>query len=181
MRMRTVLLAGLTAALMAACSPPASQAPGESADNAGGAGAPAGMGQMQPGQYRTTVTMLEMNMPGVPAGAMAQMQGNPVTTEYCVTAGDVADVSMRDIRNGQNGMNCTDVRTNSSGGHIDNEATCTTPVGTMTMHMVGTYTTTRTEIETTSTTQMAQGEMTQRSRMVSERIGDCPAGTPAAP
>lgn len=182
MRIRTVLLAGLAAALIASCSPPASQAPGENADNAPAAGGPAGMGQMQPGQYRTTVTMLEMNMPGVPAAAMAQMQGQPITTEYCVTAGDVADVSMRDIRNGQNGMDCTDIRTNSSGGRIDNQATCTTPMGAMTMHMVGTYTTTRTEIETTSSTETPQGTMTQRSQMVSERIGDCPAGgTAAAP
>ncbi|MDX2276426.1 MAG: DUF3617 family protein [Hyphomonadaceae bacterium] len=181
MRMRAVLLAGLVAAVLAACSPPASQTPGESADNSAAGGAPAGANQMQPGQYRTTVTILDMTMPGVPAAAMAQMHAQPFTTEYCVDATDVSDMSMRNMNDSESGMTCTAVRTNSSGGRIDNEATCTGPMGTMTMQMTGTYSPTRVDIETNSTTQMQQGTMTQRSRMVSERIGDCPAATPAAP
>lgn len=179
MAVRALVLMGFAAALLA-CSPPASQTPGETAENAD---APAiGANQMQPGQYRTTVTILEMNMPGVPAGAMAAAQSRPFTTEYCVEASDINDINMRNMNNGENGMSCTPVRTNSAGGHIDNEATCTGPMGTMNMHMVGTYTPTRVEMENTVTTQMAQGTMTQRSQMVTERIGDCPAGaTPAAP
>lgn len=177
MGMRAFLLTGLTA-LVLGCSPPASEAPGESA------APPASMAQMQPGQYRTTMTILDISMPGVPAGAMANMQTAPIVTEHCVTATDIADYTAPDLTQGQNGMTCTAVRSNSVGGHIDNEATCTGPTGTTTMHMVGTYTPTRVDMEMTSTTQMPNnaGAMTQRMQMVNERIGECPAGdTTAAP
>jgi hypothetical protein len=175
MGVRGLMVAGLTAGALLACSPPASQAPEQN-------NAPLGANQMQPGQYRTTVTMLDMSMPGVPAAAMAQMQSRPVTTEYCVEASDIADMAAYNMNNPESGMSCTNVRTNSVGGHIDNEVTCTGPMGTMNTHMIGTYTPTRVEMETTSTTQMPQGAMTQRAQIVTERIGDCPAGgTAAAP
>lgn len=183
MRVRAVLLAGVTAALIVACSPPASQAPGQNADADAGAAqnAPIGVNQMVPGQYRTTITMQDMAMPGVPAGVMAQMHPGPISTEHCVTATDIADFTTRDMNNGPNGMTCTAVRTNSSGGHIDNEATCTGPMGTMNMHMVGAYTPTRVEMDMTTTGQMQGHDITQQSHMVTERIGDCPAGNAAAP
>ncbi len=179
MGMRALLLTSLTAILLG-CSPPASQAPDQNADNAA---PPASMNQMQPGQYRTTMTILDMNMPGVPAGAMANMHPAPIVTEHCVTATDITDYTAPDLTQGPGGMTCTAVRSNSSGGRIDNEATCTGPTGTMTMHMVGAYTPTRVEMEMTSTTQMPNnaGVMTQRMQMVNERIGECPAGSAAAP
>jgi hypothetical protein len=172
MRIRTLAVVGLTCAL-ASCSPPAAQAPG--ADAGGGA---AMANSLQPGQYRTTVTMLEMSIPGVKS---TNINMDPVTTEDCVTSSDVADFTSGNMANADAGESCTQNNMSSSGGRIQGEATCTGEYGARTMQMSGTYTSNHVDMEIASTSDMpgGGGQMTQRMRIVTDRIGECPAGADA--
>ena len=173
MKLRFSMVAGL-ACVLAACSPPAQQG----ADGGQAGGAPAGsMNSMQPGLYRTTVAILEMTMPGVPASAMANMNLQPMATEECVTSTDIAEFASNDMPV-EEGVTCTQNSMNTAGGRIEGSSTCVGPTGTRTMQMSGAYTSTHVEMEIASVSPMPNGagDMTQRMRMVTDRIGDCPAG-----
>lgn len=170
MRIRTLAITALACAL-AACSPPA-EAP--SSEAGGGAMA----NSIQPGQYRTTVTMLEMTIPGVKSSTINM---DPVTTDDCVTSADVADFTSGNMANEDSGETCTQNSMSTSGGIIQGEATCTGEYGTRTMQMSGTYTSNHVDMEIASTSDMpgGGGQMTQRMRIVTDRLGACPAGESA--
>jgi hypothetical protein len=175
MRLRILTVIGLTCGF-AACSPPA-QAPGaDSGGDAAGGGAMAS--SIQPGQYRTTVTMLEMNIPGV---SSSNINMAPTTTEDCVTTSDVSEFTEGSMVDADSGETCTQNSMNTAGGQIHGQATCTGENGTRTMQIDGTYTSNHVEMEISSTSTMpgVTGQMTSRMRMVTDRIGDCPAGDTA--
>jgi len=167
---RISVAAGL-ACILAACSPPSQQQSGP----APGATA---AGSLQPGQYRTVVTMLEMNMPGM-SGQNINM--SPMTTEDCVTTADIAEFTQGNMVDANSGETCTQSSMNTAGGRIQGQATCTGPYGARTMQINGSYTANHVEMEITSTGDMpgGGGQMTQRMRMVTDRIGECPAGESA--
>ena len=131
---------------------------------------------MEPGQYRTVVTMLEMNIPGVP---QQNINMQPTTTEDCVTASDIADFTRNSMVEADSGETCTQNSMNSAGGRIDGQATCTGENGTRSMRMTGTYTSNHIDMEIASSSAMpgGAGNMTQRMRLVSDRIGACTTGT----
>jgi hypothetical protein len=167
-----ISIAAVSACILAACSPPAQQGDAASAPaNAAAAGG------MQPGQYRTTVTMLEMNIPGVKSSSINMA---PTVTEDCVTSSDIAEFTAGSMVDGDSGETCTQNSMNSSGGRIQGEASCTGPNGTRTMQINGTYSSNRVDMEITSTQDMpGAGASTMRMSMASERIGECPAGADA--
>ena len=172
MRLRTLAAIGLTFA-MSSCSQPA-QAPG-SDNNAGGGGA-AMANSIQPGQYRTTVTMLEMNIPGV---SSTNINMEPTTSEDCVTSSDVADFTSGSMVDADSGETCTQSSMQTGGGRIQGEASCTGEYGTRTMQINGTYTSNHVEMDISSTATVPNGQMTQRMRIETDRIGECPAGADA--
>lgn len=160
---------GLACAL-AACSPPAQQQ-GED----GAAPPSASAGGIQPGQYRTTVTMLEF--PGMQSG---NVNMTPTTTEDCVTSSDVAEFTQGSMVDADSGETCTQNSMNTSGGRIHGQASCTGPNGTRTMQLNGTYDANRVDMEISSTFDMpGAGPSTMRMQMASQRIGECPAGSDA--
>lgn len=164
-------IAAAVACVLAACSPPAQQS-----EN-GGAGPASAAGGIQPGQYRTTVTMLEMNMPGVDS---TQINMQPTTTENCVTTSDIAEFTEGSMVNADSGETCTQSSMNSGAGRIQGEASCTGPNGARTMQINGTYSSSRVDMEISSTQDMpGVGASTMRMRMQSERIGECAAGAEA--
>ena len=173
MRIGTLAIIGLACG-MAACSPPA-QAPGS---DAGGSGGAAMTDSIQPGQYRTTVTMLEMNIPGV---SSTNINMEPTTTEDCVTSSDVADFTSGSMVDADSGESCTQSSMSTGGGRIQGQATCTGEHGARTMQINGTYTSNHVEMEISSTSDMpgGAGQMSQRMRIVTDRIGECPAGEAA--
>lgn len=167
--MRAFAMIGLIGGL-AACSPPA-QAPGGEAGGSGGAMA----SSIQPGLYRTTVTVLEMNIPGVESSSI-NMQ--PTTTEDCVTTSDVSEFTSGSMVDADSGETCTQSSMNTAGGRIQGEASCTGEYGTRTMQIDGSYTGDHVEMEISSASTMPgmAGQMTSRMRMVTDRIGECVAG-----
>ena len=171
--MRALAITALTCVL-AACSPPAQAPASQSADAGGGA---AMANAIQPGQYRTTVTVLEMNVPGV---SSQNIDMDPTTTTDCVTTSDVSDFASGSLFDADNGESCTQNSMNTGGGRIQGQATCTGQYGARTMQIEGTYSSNHVEMEISGTSEIpGMGQMTQRMRLVSERIGECPAGEAA--
>jgi hypothetical protein len=168
--MRLVLPIAVAAALLAAsCSPPA-QKKDETPAAAPGASPAA---TLKPGEWRTTLTMVDMSMAGVPASAIAQMKSRPpFTVNDCSTAEDIKEFAGK---RATQDSNCTVNRMDSSGGRISGESTCTHEGITQTVKMTGTYGPERVEMDVEVNAQTQAGPMSQKMHMVSERIGDCPA------
>lgn len=167
-----ISIAATLACILAACSPPAQQ----QAENGASAPAAAG-GGIQPGLYRTTVTMLEMNIPGVQS---SNINMAPTTSEECVTSSDIAEFTQGNMVDADSGETCTQSSMNTGGGRIQGEASCTGPNGTRTMQLAGAYSSNRVDMEISSTQDMpGAGATTMRMSIASERIGDCPAGMEA--
>lgn len=163
------------ASLMAACSPPA-QAPAASEAPAAASTSGASVAQIQPGQYRTTVTIVAMNIPGIKT---ATINAQPTTSEDCVTSDDVAELTNGSLLDADEGETCTRNGMTAAGGHIEGSATCTGPGGQRSMHMTGSYTPTHVDMDVTATGAMpgGQGDMSQHIRVVTDRIGACTTGT----
>lgn len=159
------------ACALASCSPPAQQSSTTGA-SAGGGASPAT--SLQPGQYRTTVTVVSMNVPGMPAGMAEKMRARPTVTEDCVTSEDVAEMTRRSLVNESAGQHCTENRITSANGRIDGSATCSRGEGgAYTMQMHGAYSANHVEMDMTMSSQTQMGPMTQQMHMVTDRIGEC--------
>ncbi|MBI3439558.1 MAG: DUF3617 family protein [Proteobacteria bacterium] len=174
MSLRRLMFA--SACLLAACSPPASQT---SANGSSAASAPANSGAavgaaLQPGQYRTTVTIVSMNMPGMPAGMAEKMRARPNVSEDCVTSSDIAELTRKSLVDSEEGQTCSENHITSANGRIDGSATCRNEDGgEHTMQMHGTYGSNRVEMDMTMSGQTPMGPMQQQMHMVTERIGEC--------
>lgn len=154
------------AAALAACSPKAEKAP--EAPSAPAAAATT----VKPGQWRTTVTILDVSAAGMPAGAMAQMKARgPMVTTTCTTSDDLKEFTQKGAT--QNSA-CTITRMETGGGRIDGETTCTADGMTQTVKMTGTHAPDRVDMTMDMSMQTPAGPMTQKMQMLSERIGDCP-------
>ncbi|TNE29521.1 MAG: DUF3617 domain-containing protein [Alphaproteobacteria bacterium] len=180
--MRTsALLASFASILLAACG-------GEADDSAAAGGdlidmkkaaarAKATAVKPQPGQYRVTLEVLEVKIPGAPpsmADMMKQAMGGQVH-EYCLKPGDVDRGFEEMAKQSQEGDNCSFQRFNAVGGNIDAQMTCKNPgQGTMTMVMKGVGTPTRSEMNMTMTGNMTgMGDSTIRVKSTHERMGEC--------
>ena len=131
---------------------------------------------VNPGRWQTTVTLEEMNVPGMPAQMAEQMkaQMNAVeTTESCLTR-EEAQRPREDFFAGAQ-ENCTYNRFTMAGGRIDAEMTCQEGGASMTMAIDGTYSADHYAARSTMTMTGAgaEGGMTVRSRVEAKRLGDC--------
>lgn len=132
----------------------------------------------QAGLYRTTVEMVEFDIPGAPAGASDMMRGSmgkSSTSEYCLKPEDVEKGYKDVVRRGQKG-DCTFERFDAVGGKIDAEMTCKTAQGGAShVTMSGTTGPTSSDMDTTMTLKLpGLGDGTMRMKSKSERIGPCP-------
>ncbi len=133
----------------------------------------------QPGLWATTMTVTEMNVPGMPPEMVERMKatiGAGQRQEVCVTQ---AEIDKLDSFIGQNNANCTFESYKVGGGKIAGKATCKpTPEMTQTMTMDGTYTKTTSDMtmksEITGGPPQMSGTKTTMN-VKSERVGDCPA------
>ena len=171
--MRKITLATVLIAALAACSP----APNKKGDApAPAVAAPKTGAMMTPGQWRTTVTITAMSVPGVPPEAVASMKTRPFTSEECVTSDDLsAYLDKRSATNPDNPNNCTSRRSDFSNGRIDTESVCTDASGQASIvKTTGTYGPERVDMTVNLDGQGARGPQSQTMSMTSERIGDCP-------
>lgn len=171
MRVRTfAALIGLAA--LAACSPKAGDK--ETAQT------PAAVQDaMQPGAWRSTIKYSQLQMDGMPKGALSG-PSEVAVPENCMTSGDVSSF-VEENSMGEQGaeVECTTVRMSTGGGKIDGLRTCNSQGGVLTVAMTGTYTPTRVDMMIDMKGDAGMGNMHQIMNVISERVGDCPA--PAAP
>lgn len=129
----------------------------------------------EPGQYRATITMSGIDIPGMPPEMAGHGAGMTNNVEYCLTEKDVAEGYEAMMKRGQNGE-CSYEKFNLAGGNMDAVMVCKTAEGTARMEMTGTATPTKSDFTASmkmNFNELGEGTMTFEGKH--ERIGDCPA------
>ena len=176
-KFRDVVPVCLVALALSACnqSGPEDQA-GGAASKAQDAGAQTAF-QLQPGRYRTTVTVDSLEIPGMPAGMADQMKAmmaRASAQESCITpqrAERGLDVVKEQMARGQ----CNYARFDAAEGKLDAAFTCQTGEGmAMTATSRGTYSSTGSTVKVDAALSGPQGKtMHVVQTVTTERIGDC--------
>ncbi|MEN9924270.1 MAG: hypothetical protein RL268_396 [Pseudomonadota bacterium] len=133
--------------------------------------------QMQPGRYRTTVTVESIEIPGMPAAMAEQMKAmmaKASAQESCVTPQRAAhglDVVKEQMARGQ----CSYARFDTAEGKLAAAFTCQTGEGmAMTATSRGTYSGTGSTVKVDAALSGPQGKtMHVVQTVTTERIGDC--------
>lgn len=130
-----------------------------------------------PGLYRSTVELLEVDMPGAPAGVEDSMKramgGSESTTEYCLTPED-AERGFEEMAKNSQQADCSFERFDADGGTIDAVMNCKSGGNAMRMTLQGTGG--RTSSEMTMAMEMeapGMGKAVMRMKATHQRIGDC--------
>jgi hypothetical protein len=168
-----IVFATLVLAL-AACSPAAEKKAEDAAAPA--VAAPENPGaRMRPGEWSTTVTFVDMQAPGMPAGMAKKIALDPVAVSECVTTTELDDfVNRRAIDDRAAGTNCTSNEMKVGGGRIEGSAACTDPEGNArTLTMSGTYGDTSVDLTMKMEGQTPRGPMSSTMRMQSQWTGEC--------
>lgn len=125
---------------------------------------------VKPGKWETTVTILDMNMPGVPAGIAQMMRSHPITATSCVTPEQAADGPRSVLQNSKG--KCHYASFNVTGGRFDSVLECVAGSGTMTTTSSGSFT--ATSLDATGNAVMTGSRpMTTKSHAVAHYVGPC--------
>lgn len=128
----------------------------------------------EPGQYRVTVTMTGIEIPGMPPEMEGHGAGLTTTTDYCLTKADVDKGFAEMVKRGQNG-DCSYENFALAGGDLDAVMVCKTPAGDTRTEMTGKVTKTSSELNATTALDFGpDGKGTMTFDAKHERLGDCP-------
>jgi len=133
------------------------------------------MPRPQPGLYKTTVTMTNIDMPGLPPEMADHGKGMVTTTENCLTAADVDKGFEALVKQGQDGA-CSYESFALAGGKVDAVLVCKAQGRDTRTALSGT--TTKTGANLTAATAMdfeGVGKATLNFTTKHERVGECPA------
>lgn len=132
----------------------------------------------EPGLYRSTVEVLEVDIPGAPpqmAEMIRESGQTGQTNQYCVTPADVEKGFEEAVRKSQRG-DCDYQRFDVDGGKIEAAMTCIEAGRSVNLTLSGSGDSTSSDMSMTMKLDMAgMGEGTIRARSRSERIGECPS------
>lgn len=167
-------IASAGALALSACGSGGKEPPGQGPE---ATGAPAGAFKLQPGKYRTSVSVEKIEIPGLPiamADQMKAMMGKATAEDSCITPERAArghEVLKQQIARGK----CRFDRFKADAGELDSVFTCQTGDG-MRMEATsrGTYSSTRSEMRIDGRLTGPGGKTMHVIQAVkSERIGDC--------
>ncbi len=169
-------------ALLAACSGQSGNeqaaangaAPAEAGQPTPGA-ADASLVSLQPGEWETTVEVLRMEIPGMPAGMNAPTVP-AVTTRHCLTPEEAAQPNAEFFNGNAAGASCQRENFTIANGQVNGTIVCAAEDATMRSEMNGRFT--PDSYEMTARTQTTGQGMTMNgeTRIRARRVGDCPAG-----
>ena len=128
-----------------------------------------------PGLYKTTVTMTNIDIPGLPPEMAGHGAGMVTTTENCLTAADVDKGFEALVKQGQDGA-CTYESFDLAGGKVDAVLVCKAQGRDTRTVLSGTAT--KTGADLTAATAMdfeGVGKATLSFSTKHERVGECPA------
>lgn len=134
----------------------------------------------EPGQYRTTMKIIDVRIPGMDPAKAAQMKGMFGATgksfDFCLSKED-ADKGFEELNKRSAQGKCSYDNFSVSGGRLDAKITCQTGQGmTTTSEMHGTYTSTGSKLTMTSDTgaaAMPGKGMHIEAEVTNERLGAC--------
>ncbi len=130
---------------------------------------------VSPGRWESTMTMVDMSMPGMPPEAAAQMKGimgKPKTFTSCLTEAD-ARKPREDFFSGGDSK-CRYDHFTMAGGIIDAAMTCNDQGGVRTMTLKGSYAPEHYRITMTATANRGPGGgMSMKMDMDAKRVGAC--------
>lgn len=134
----------------------------------------------EPGKYKQTVEILQMEMPGLPKAAqdqMAAMQPKTQVSEICLTEKDTEEGFKDMFKDLGKGGECTYDKFDVSGGTLDARMTCQIPQqGKAVMTVNGAASKTGSDVTVAmdmSGGSSPMGNMKMKMHMTTERIGDC--------
>ena len=176
-----VAVGGIAILMLAACGGQSggNEAAGNATggNTAGAAEAPAGGGAagvaLQPGQWETTVEVVRMNMPNMPAGASPPLPP-PTTVNYCLTAAQAAQPNANFLTGSGEAGGCTSENLSMANGRIQGTVTCNAQGAQMRSTMDGQFTPTSYEMTTQVQTSQAGMTVDMETRTRARRTGDCP-------
>lgn len=157
---------------LAACS-------GQSGNNqtaiAPGGGGSTAMTQLQPGQWDTTIEILSISAPNMPAG-MTPPRMPARTMSVCITPEQAANPNGGVLSGNSNQTGCTTENYSVAGGRIQGTVTCDIQGARTRTTMTGEFT--PTSYAMTMQAEAVVGGMTTNSetRITARRTGDCPGG-----
>jgi hypothetical protein len=179
--MRTIHVLPLVAAiLLAGCGDKAGESGEGAVSNEEAAARAEGMVQPQPGQYRTSLELLEFDIPGMTDQMKAQMRsivggefakGNT----YCLTPEEAAANGPKRMAENMAEGNCSFSKFDVSAGTLSADMQCTGDDG-LTSHVLmnGMMTQTSSDMTMTMNQDMeGVGQVRMKIRAKSERTGDC--------
>jgi hypothetical protein len=130
-------------------------------------------GFIRPGKWQSTVTIDQMDVPGMPpeaADRMKKMVAQGHTTETCLTP-EEAKQPKADFFSGND--NCRYDHFTMGGGKIDAEMRCDQEGGVQVMQMAGTYSPDSYQMHMTSKGGAAAHSMTMKMSVDAKRVGEC--------
>ena len=134
---------------------------------------------LQPGQWEMTTKITDIQVPGAPPAAAAQMkqmmasQGTQ-TQSRCITPAEAANPAGSFGNPGGGAQGCNFTKQTFAGGSIDIAGTCQSPSGNVEMTSTGSYTGDTMTMNFTANAQ-AMGQTVRTSgTMTGRRTGDCP-------
>ncbi len=161
-----------TFTMLAACS---------GADSAGKDGGKAAS-KMKPGQYESTMEVVRLEIPGMPAAArdqmQAQMTGSKTTATHCLTKAQ-ADADKGDMIKdiAAQGGQCKMENYSVAGGQVSGKLVCTTATGGKgVMTLTGTKSDTASDMTMIANIEdkaMPQGTAQLEMKVTTRRLGDC--------
>ena len=137
---------------------------------------------VNPGKWQQTVTLVDIEAPGMPPEARSMMQkamGEAQVHEVCLTP-EEAKSPKEDFFSGAD-KNCRYEHFNWGDGKIDLKLNCKHPNATQTMVLVGTYDPESYTMNMTASTEGDQPveQMVMKMRVDAKRIGACDKGEDA--
>jgi len=130
---------------------------------------------MQPGEWESKTSVLEMNMPGIPAQYAARMKQSIAehrneASRHCIKPEDVKKPK-EDFFGAD--KSCRYDHFTMGGGKIDIQMVCREENLTQTTNMAGSYTPTSYSLDMNSSGSGPQKGMTMKMHVDAKRIGEC--------
>ncbi len=145
------------------------------------ADAAASIERPEPGKYRSTSKLLELDMPGLPPAQAAQMKemmsgATSQSHEFCLTEAEIEKGYEELVQKSTDG-NCTFEKFDTTSNTLDARMTCNMEEGVVSnVALTGEMNATRSRMlmdMNSSAPQMPGGKMNMKMEVINERIGDC--------
>lgn len=126
---------------------------------------------LRPGEWELTTEVVEMNIPGLPAGVMPKEAMQKTTLKTCLKPEQTGKPDAS-FFSGQKNPNCTYEGFEMTAGTVKGTISCPSAQGTQKMTLTGQYQPESYDMRM----DMESERMTMKMHTAGKRLGECPAG-----